>query len=158
MNRQHLTAVIASTCLLLACSDDGGSNPISNTGSQQAASDMVTVAEVSPVQQAGPADSDDPITAGCIAILHKQQGLCECATGKFRAENEQADVYAALTAYYLDNTDEQKPLADRWQEAVDVVLADYSGKSTPLERRTENLQLNNALGRAHREAIKACSG
>jgi len=158
MNLQYLIAAIASAGLLLACSDDKGTNSAGNTGSQQAVGEIVTVAEVSPMKQTQPVDSNDPITEGCIAVLHKQQSVCECATEKFRAENEQADVYAALSAYYLYNTDDQKSLADRWQEAIDVVLADYSRTSTVPEHRTGKLELNNALGRAHREAIKVCSG
>lgn len=156
MNRQRLIAVIASTGLLLACSDDQGINSASDAGSQQAADDTVTVAEVSPVKQSEPADSNDPITGLCVDS-RKQQSVCECASENFRAENEHADMYATLAEYYLNSTDAQKSRADRWQEAIDVAFAGYSDKSTPLERGTENLKLNNALGRAHRDAIKACS-
>jgi hypothetical protein len=59
-------------------------------------------------------------------------------------------------ARFLADTEEGKSIADRWQSAVDVVLADYTNKLTELERMTDRLQLSNALGRAHREAIKSC--
>jgi hypothetical protein len=103
------------------------------------------------------ASSSDAITALCVSY-GDDQALCECATEDFRASNEDADTYAAIAARFLADTEEGKSIADRWQDAVDVVLADYSRKSTGLERTTDQLKLSNSLGRAHREAIKSCSG
>jgi hypothetical protein len=100
--------------------------------------------------------SNNSITALCVSY-GDERAFCECATEKFRASNEDADTYAAIAARFLADTENGRSIADRWQDAVDVVLADYSSKTTGLERTTDRLKLSNALGRAHREAIKSCS-
>lgn len=164
MNRFAFWAIITSAGLLLACgSNDDSNSAAGSVVPPQAASETAEQAnsttgyEANPSKQSGPAGSDDPITALCVDY-HEPQSVCECASARFRAENENADLYAAIAAYYLSKTDKQKSIADRWQEAVDATFADYSAESTGLGSGTEKLKLNNALGRAHREAIKACSG
>ncbi|MGK2924652.1 MAG: hypothetical protein ACSLE2_03440, partial [Lysobacterales bacterium] len=145
MNRLAKLLVLASTVFLYAC--DGA-----ETGSADVAP---TAIDSGPATGAMAAASKDPITALCVSYGDTQT-LCECATDKFRANNRDADAYAAIATRFLADTEEGKSIADRWQGAVDVVLADYTSKSTELERMTDRLQLSNALGRAHREAIKSC--
>lgn len=146
MNRFANLLLLASSTFLLAC--DGAET--------NSADNALTALDSAPASTAV-AGSTDAITALCVSY-GDTEALCECATDKFRANNIDADAYAAMATRFLADTEAGKSTADRWQSAVDVVLADYTSKSTELERMTDRLQLSNALGRAHREAIKACGG
>jgi hypothetical protein len=120
----------------------------------QAATPVVateSAAEVSPAPAApAAAASDDPITALCLDMMSKLSAeTCACGTAAFRASTENADTYAEMAAHYLYKTAPEASRADRWDQVVAVVLAD-----TPRNR----LQISNALGQAHQDAIKTCEG
>lgn len=96
------------------------------------------------------ASTDDPITALCVDMMPSYSAeVCACGTEAFRSSTEDADTYAEMASYYLNETDPALSLVERWDEVVDVVLADTPGSA---------LQVSNALGKTHRAAINDCAG
>lgn len=96
------------------------------------------------------ATSDEPITALCI-YYGDQMATCECATKTLRSDDPDADIYSEIAAGFLETSESDKSRADRWEEAEESVLEKYG-------RAADQRELNNRLGRAHRDAIKSCGG
>lgn len=92
--------------------------------------------------------ADDPITALCLDMMSSyDRETCDCGTEAFRASTDNADTYAEMARYYLNETDPALSLVERWDEVVEVVLADEPGSK---------LQMSNTLGKAHRAALQSC--
>lgn len=134
--------ILLAGAALAACSGEQAA-PASEAAASGSASESVQANTAS-------APANDPITALCIDMMGRNYSEAECACGTqaFRASNENADTYANMASYYLNETDPALSLVERWDEVVDVVLADTPGSA---------LQMSNNLGKAHRDAIKACA-
>ena len=132
--------ILLAGAALTACSAEPAA-PESETPALESAAEPASAQTAS-----GPAD--DPITALCLDMMSRiSASECACGTRAFRASNENADTYADMASYYLNDTDASLSLAERWDKVVEVVLADVPGSK---------LQMSNALGKAHREALKSC--
>ncbi|MEQ9504964.1 MAG: hypothetical protein RLO80_01750 [Hyphomonas sp.] len=127
--------------LIAACS---GEQP----AAEAPAAELAAPAEPEAAELAATRPDNDPITALCRDMMKSRSAEeCECATRAFRASSEDAGTYGEMARFYLNDTDPETPLADRWDEVVNVVLADVPGSK---------LEKSNALGKAHREALKSC--
>jgi hypothetical protein len=96
-----------------------------------------------------PAAADDPVTGMCLYYNEGEEEACACAAERFREAEAQADRYAAIASAFLAG-DAALSTADRWQQAVEAAAAAEGVSMTSL------LAQSNALGKAHREAMKAC--
>ncbi len=145
MKRNWKIALVAGAALSGACSGEPASSTADGQAAQPAADTPAMEADAS-VQMGG----TDPITALCLDMMSSyDRETCDCGTEAFRASTDNADTYADMASYYLNETDPALSLVERWDEVVDVVLADEQGSK---------LQMSNALGKAHRAALKGCEG
>ena len=95
----------------------------------------------------------DSVEAMCLDA-NRTPEVCDCAAGRLAAEVGETDyaLYEAVGAAYRDNLAAGTGRGDAWDAAVKAV-ADQNGAGA-----TATLQRTNRIGKAHRQAMKACVG
>jgi hypothetical protein len=95
----------------------------------------------------------DSVAAMCLDA-NKTPEVCDCAAERLAAEvgENGYGLYEAVGAAYRDNLAAGAGRGDAWDAAVKAV-ADRNGAGA-----TATLQRTNRIGKAHRQAMKACAG
>ena len=95
----------------------------------------------------------DSVEAMCLDA-NKAPEVCDCAAARLAAEVGETDyaLYEAVGAAYRENLAAGAGRGDAWDAAVKAV-ADQNGAGA-----TATLQRTNGIGKAHRQAMKACAG
>lgn len=101
---------------------------------------------------AGPALAD--ATAMCMDTKDADAAVCDCATEALAdsASKEDRGLYDRIGTLYLAKMEEGASRGAAWTEALDEVAAENGIGSTGLLTRM------NAVGKAHRAAMKSCAG
>ncbi len=96
--------------------------------------------------------ADDPVIGMCAGIATPD--ACECAAEALREQTDEADytLYETIGGHFLTRVAKGEPHGDAWSAAVEDVSAG-SGMTS-----TETMTKTNEIGKAHRAAIKSCSG
>ncbi|KAA9131530.1 hypothetical protein F3N42_09440 [Marinihelvus fidelis] len=98
------------------------------------------------------AEEGDGVTAMCLDRYDAD--ACACASKALRGEvsAEDFELYDAIGADYMERLEAGEDMSAAWSAASDTQAERLGVKTSGLLKRT------NAIGRAHRAAIKACSG
>jgi hypothetical protein len=96
--------------------------------------------------------ADGGVTAMCLAL--SDEAACSCATERLRQDVGAEDfaVYDTIGVDYTSRRAGGEAMADAWEAASGTVAAEIGLSTSELRQRT------NAVGRAHRDAIRGCEG
>lgn len=89
----------------------------------------------------------------CLEMQGATEATCTCASEKLTAEvgAKDAKLYDAVGTRYLANKEAGQGMGDAWDVAVAETAAEAGLGRTALLSRM------NAIGKAHRAAIKGCT-
>ena len=87
-------------------------------------------------------------------MCSKSDKICACAASQLKNEVGADDyaLYEAIGADYIANQSKGMGMGDAWDAAVKVEATKRGSSSTKILSKT------NAIGKAHRKAIKTCAG
>lgn len=97
-------------------------------------------------------NTDDPVVGMCAGLATPE--ACECAAEALRGQTDPVDyaLYETIGDKFLTRVAEGQTHGDAWSAAVEDVSAGSGMTSTEMMTKT------NGIGKAHRAAIKSCSG
>ena len=89
-----------------------------------------------------------------VSMCKNTDDVCKCASARLKADagDETYALYEAIGAAFLTNRSGGMGMGDAWDAAV---KAESTKRAASF---VETMQQTNAIGQAHRKAIKCCAG